>query len=657
MRDHLDRGEYFLAQDLAISALQKDQDNDDLRALVALALVRANALDQAQEIIAPLLAGLADKAINLHTPSPTFRLPLERLQTLADVCYQFWRQGDDQQYLGLAQDLHDQVFAQSQRTRSGTLALILAYINEQQNGAVNESSELIRRLAAQVADKELSPDAGEREAFWHLAAQAVLLIFERKPERAVKKLKAAHGVTRLNSSKGTQLRRVLAQLQRASDLIPEGLLEALPAPGLLVFSGLAFDPPGSAEARLPLSKEAAIRQALDEELASLEASIGYCSLTCGSELIFAEALLARGGELNLVLPFNEQDFLQQHYQAFPRSWTRRFHRVVEAAKTVDYANRGTYLGDGNGYRFANQILHGLATLRSRAYDTAPYLVTLWDLSPDSLVGDAADFIDQWADITRLRVLDPDFLPDVESQVTPQDDRTESPQGEETETDQEGTADLAPTASALSASGSQSVGTLEEAGLSREIRTLLFADFVNFRAVSEDCIPAYLAFLARLSDDLKALPKPPLLLNTWGDAIFAVAEQASDLATFALQLRKSVLDHATPEKGFPKALAVRISLNAGPVFAARDPLLDKANFFGAEVVTTARLEPVTVPNQIYATKNFVSVLLSEESAEQSRAQALGQAWASPFDFTYVGQVALAKDAGNEAIYHLTGRTRL
>ena len=100
------------------------------------------------------------------------------------------------------------------------------------------------------------------------------------------------------------------------------------------------------------------------------------------------------------------------------------------------------------------------------------------------------------------------------------------------------------------------------------------------------------------------------------------------------------------------LGMRISLNAGPVLETADDIAGRLGNFGAEIVRAARIEPVTTPNQIYATDPFVSLLLAEENQSKTEAEAEGRVWASSFDIRYIGRVALAKNAGAEGLHHLT-----
>ncbi len=181
-------------------------------------------------------------------------------------------------------------------------------------------------------------------------------------------------------------------------------------------------------------------------------------------------------------------------------------------------------------------------------------------------------------------------------------------------------------------------------LQRVIRTMLFADVVGYSGLQETQVPFFMhEFLARVSAALDNLPGQPELVNTWGDALFAVMDSAGPLAEYALALQRVVTGTDWSACGLPAGLNVRIALHAGPAFAGRDPFTERPNLYGTQVNRTARLEPVTAPGQVYATEQFVALLLAEQGVESGRVA-----------YEYVGNLALAKRFGRQAIYHLYAR---
>ena len=155
------------------------------------------------------------------------------------------------------------------------------------------------------------------------------------------------------------------------------------------------------------------------------------------------------------------------------------------------------------------------------------------------------------------------------------------------------------------------------------------------------------FLASVSHALQSLPAQPRYINTWGDAIFVVMEEANPLVAYALALQKAVLETDWEAQGLPAGykMNIRIALHAGPVFAGADPFTGELNFYGSHVNRAARLEPVTVPGHIYATEQFVGLLRAEQmAAGVSASQAV--------TCEYVGALALAKNFGVQVVYHLS-----
>ena len=54
---------------------------------------------------------------------------------------------------------------------------------------------------------------------------------------------------------------------------------------------------------------------------SPSALVAYGSLACGADMLVAEAILARGGELHVVLPFAEEDFLKTSVHVGGPEWS------------------------------------------------------------------------------------------------------------------------------------------------------------------------------------------------------------------------------------------------------------------------------------------------------------------------------------------------
>ena len=132
-------------------------------------------------------------------------------------------------------------------------------------------------------------------------------------------------------------------------------------------------------------------------------------------------------------------------------------------------------------------------------------------------------------------------------------------------------------------------------------------------------------------------KQLLTLNTWGDAIYAVFEEADMAVRFALAYR----DFFQNRKLNDKPLMPRIAAHFGSANKIEDPLNNKKlNFYGSHVNTTARMEPITRPGEIFVSKAF-------------RDNYCADAKKKTFDieFEELGALELAKDYGDMNVYRL------
>ncbi len=101
----------------------------------------------------------------------------------------------------------------------------------------------------------------------------------------------------------------------------------------LLFSGHMIDAADRPAPRFPPAAEPAAARGIAAALDALGAGaddLGLCEGSCGGDILFAEALLARGGALELLLPFDAATFLRTSV-AFPKPpaatpdrWAARF---------------------------------------------------------------------------------------------------------------------------------------------------------------------------------------------------------------------------------------------------------------------------------------------------------------------------------------------
>jgi serine/threonine-protein kinase RsbW/sigma-B regulation protein RsbU (phosphoserine phosphatase) len=96
---------------------------------------------------------------------------------------------------------------------------------------------------------------------------------------------------------------------------------------------------------------------------------------------------------------------------------------------------------------------------------------------------------------------------------------------------------------------------------------------------------------------------------------------------------------------------RIALHAGPVFVGIHPLTGSGMIYGHHVNRAARIEPVAVAGQIYASRHFVALLRAEMDARACEARMTGEAYVPRYRADLVGRVELPKQFGQETVYRI------
>jgi hypothetical protein len=102
---------------------------------------------------------------------------------------------------------------------------------------------------------------------------------------------------------------------------------APPPRKVVLFSGHMIDAPDRAKPRFPPDNEPIAARAIASALADLDVGPGdlaICGGACGGDLLFAEAALARGAQLELYIPFDEPTFLEKSVDFADADWRARY---------------------------------------------------------------------------------------------------------------------------------------------------------------------------------------------------------------------------------------------------------------------------------------------------------------------------------------------
>jgi class 3 adenylate cyclase len=419
------------------------------------------------------------------------------------------------------------------------------------------------------------------------------------------------------------------QVNLLSRVIPHAsqLLEVLPAADVLAFAGHMIDAPDRSTPRFPAALARAVAAAIRGRLARTHLPVVYTSAACGADLMFVEAALEIGAEVNVVLPFDREDFVRTSVAPGGGDWAARFDHALSRVARVIMATEERYLDDDVLFEHAAMLLEGLCVLRAGQLETSPLLLCVVDAAAPGRVGGTRASYERWTrnvgtpEVIDLREIRGRFEADLR------------PAGNVAASAAPSRSTDARPPTPPAASGSASIARPQ-----RTLKTMLFADFAGYSRLHDEFAPLFQQrFLELGAQRIEAAGVKPLEAKTWGDSLYMVFESPGEGAEFALGLLASMLSVDWRATGLPEESQIRVALHAGPVFRSFDPVMGRDGHFGSSVTRAARIEPVTPPGMVYVSEAFAATL----AATGQRDYAL----------EYVGRLPLAKNYGESRIYRL------
>ena len=581
----------FRAYDIAMQGLAEHPGEAALKYQAVLCLASTGATRQAAEKFAALAletAAAGTPARGLAADIASLKARLAKDDALAH------RGAERRARLRLAAELYEAVFRQEKAAASaeayypGINAATLRLLTGDRDDATALAQDVLEQLSSWPP---------ERRGYYEAATEIeALLVLGRVGEARAR----APDIRRMNAgAEAVSLRArssTVRQLRLVADAnrLDAAWLAALAPPRVIHYLGHIVAAPGDEHGRFPADQEAPIAAQIEARIAGAEIGFGYGSLAAGADILFAEALLRHGANLQIVLPFNRAEFVDISVRPAGARWVERFEECLAAAEkdsAVRYAVEDRYLGDDALFAYCSQLAMGLAILRARHLATEVEQIAVWDGEPPAgPVGTAADMAG-WR-------------------------RTGRPQSV---IRCAGNAAPHPAAAGI------------ERPTSRRTRAMLFGDIRGFSRLADAELPRFvdivLGAFARVIDGYGI---DVLLANTWGDGLYLVFDNAGQAARCALDLQAAMAAIDLADAGLPDHLALRIGGHLGPVYAGRDPIMKQNNFFGAHVSRAARIEPVTPEGCVYVTETLAAVLAIHNAAE--------------FACDYVGMTESAKHYG-------------
>ena len=571
----LSRGDLIGAYDATVAAIQAGNPSNEICHQQILALARMGDTERAMGLFGSYEL---DKSDDAHERAVGARLLKDRALSLPEGQA---RGGA----LQAAFEAYHSIYLDSRDAFPGINAATLALLAGDQQCA--------RELAeALLCDPAVAAGADYYSAV--TGAEALLILGRDDAMTAALRVEAVRDCKDYGA-RSTTLRQ-LAMIARYRGMADEAIqtaLAPLAPPRVAHYSGHIFSADAAAEARL----EAEIARLLDEE----KVGFLYGALAAGADLLFAEAALARGLELHIVLPFEEEDFLEQSVVPGGAAWPARYRDCLERAASVTFASEMAYFGDPAQFGYGSRMAMGLARLRAQHLLAEPIQLAIWDGIPSGggPAGTGAD-VEAWlAHGGRSVIIEAGEL---DRQLVRREPRVISP-------------------------------------YERGLAAILFTDFAGFSTLSETALPAFWdGVMRRVAEVLDAHEGEVACRNSWGDALYAVMVNAPQAARIALDLQEALLAYDYATLGLDGAGGMRIGVHYGPAYRTIDHITDRITYYGTEVSKAARIEPVTPPGAVFVTEPFAAILALEAGDE--------------FVCRYVGRIPLAKKYGDYPMYRLT-----
>ena len=216
--------------------------------------------------------------------------------------------------------------------------------------------------AKEIASKLIEEIGDPQDDIWKLATLGEAYLLAKNYDASVQHYKEASKVGR---GKYGQLNSIYSQLLLLKHYIriPVEIMGFFEPPKVAIFTGHMIDHPDRHAPRFPDSISPDIKKEILGKLEEHGVRIGYCSLACGGDILFAEALLELGGEVNIFLPFAMSDFLETSVEFAGKEWVDRFNSLISRAG-VNFITEEKYFGDEDLYHFLGKVLIGSTILRT-----------------------------------------------------------------------------------------------------------------------------------------------------------------------------------------------------------------------------------------------------------------------------------------------------
>jgi len=577
IREQISRGHYIQAYDIAAVHIEHGDADPQIRYLAVLALARSGATTQARRRYDQY--GLS--TIDPSTLTVQLASDIAVLSARLDKDHALRELGQREAWAKRSAQGYERVFNETEDSYHGVNAATMWLLAGERERA---------DVLAKTALTEMSSD----DDYWATATEAEAALIVGDLERARDALSRASGAAEGRLSQRATTLKQLKLVCRLNN-IDQSILDPIRNPAVIHFAGHRILPSSDDGAG---GHERDIKQEMTRLMDSIDAGVGFGSLAAGADIIAAETLLERGAELNVVLPFKQDEFLRTSVAPAGTDWVGRYEQCMARATTVEMATSGEYLGDPVLFDFCAQVAMGEALIRADHLETDAHQLAVWDGGdPRGSAGTAVDVARWEATGAPSTVI---TVPAATQQEEP------APHAEQ-----------------------------------RHIRAIVVAEVAGYSNLTDAQLRV---FHETVSDELARRINPfrDRLLSgrTWGNGIRLVFGDVAVAAECALELMESAQSVDTTRPELSELRGLRIAAHAAPVFEGSDPIFGSDLVYGVGLTEAAVIEPRTPAGEIYTTRAFAALAVLSESQS--------------FECQYVGTMPTARRFGHMPLYVLRRR---
>ncbi len=313
---------------------------------------------------------------------------------LGGIYKELFKNSQQTKYALLSRNTYHQNFLATANYYTGINAATMSIIAGKAVQGKEIAQELIKRLSETSSD------------FWEVAtlAEAHLLIKE--------KTRAMSLYFQLLQQAGDdwgKISSIFNQLWLLNHYhpVPSEILKAFSPPTVVAFVGHMVDRKDRSAPRFPEAIEPKIKNSISNAIKSLNAKIGYCSLACGSDILFAEAMAETHAQVTIYLPFNRQDFLDTSVTFAGEHWVKRFDNLIKKYP-VKVMTSEKYDGNTELFSFHGRVLLGTSLLKTQLLHAEAGLITVQSQrDQEGKEGGTRDMVKIWPYPTKIININPD----------------------------------------------------------------------------------------------------------------------------------------------------------------------------------------------------------------------------------------------------------